>query len=180
MAKSTFAEHPLHPMLIVFPAGLMPFSFVMDLMYMVTRQTCYAKAAYYSMLTGYAGGLAAAIAGGLDYFSIPPGREVKRTANTHAILNLMGMGVYSLNLLLRRGRERPSGMLTTLLSAVGVAGVFISAWFGGHMVYEHGVRVRGVSPTDRGADVKLGGERLAEWLKEMQERFAPAEEEMMA
>lgn len=180
MAKSTFAEHPLHPMLIVFPSGLMPFSLAMDLMYMLTRRVCYAKAAYYSMAAGYAGGLAAAVAGGLDYFSIPPGRDLKKTANTHAILNLVGMGIYSLNLLLRRGRERPSGVFTMLLSAVGVAGLFISSWFGGHMVYEHGMRVRGLSPTDRATDVKLGGERLAGWLRDVQERFAPAEEEMMA
>ncbi len=31
MAQATFIGHPLHPQLIVIPAGLLPFSLVLDL-----------------------------------------------------------------------------------------------------------------------------------------------------
>jgi uncharacterized membrane protein len=43
MPKTTFAGHPLHPQLVGLPIGLLPFSFVMDTAYAVTREKTYAK-----------------------------------------------------------------------------------------------------------------------------------------
>ena len=36
MPKSTLAGHPLHPMLIVAPAALIPFGFILDAMHRAT------------------------------------------------------------------------------------------------------------------------------------------------
>lgn len=181
MPKMTFADHPLHPQLIVMPTGLLPFSLAMDVLHLLTRRKCFADAAWYSLVGGYAGAAAAAVAGGGDYFAIPADRPVKRVANIHAVLNLLGMGLYSVNLVLRRGRERRSSLLTTLLSAIGVAGISISAWYGGHMVYEHGLRVRGISPADGSREVTLpGSHRVSDWMHQIEQRYAPAEPVTMA
>lgn len=174
MPKTTFAGHALHPQLINAPAALLPFSFVMDLMHRGTAKPGYAEAAYYSMMGGYAGGLAAAAAGAGDYFAIPPGSHTKRIANLHASLNLGLLGLYSVNLLLRRGRKTPTGTTPMLLSALGTTGLLISAWYGGHMVYEHGMRVKGVSPVADAPEAKLPGDKKIEGVFSRLEQVAPA------
>src|SRR4028118_434600 len=99
MPRSTFAGHALHPQLIVVPAGLLPFSFVMDAMNLATGRKSYADAAYYTMIGGLLGGLAAGTAGAIDYLAIPVESNTKRTANMHAVLNITALGLTGLNLL---------------------------------------------------------------------------------
>ena len=158
MPKTTFAGHPLHPQLISAPMALLPFSLVMDVMHLATGRPAYADAAYYAMQGGVAGGLAAGAAGAMDYAEIDRGSHTKRIANLHAGMNIGAMGLYGVNLALRRNRRPPSGRLPTLLSLVGTAALFTSAWYGGHMVYEHGMRVRGRSEIEDAADAKLPGD----------------------
>jgi uncharacterized membrane protein len=43
MAETTFAGHPLHPQLVGFPLGLLPFSLVMDFMHLATGEDKYKK-----------------------------------------------------------------------------------------------------------------------------------------
>jgi uncharacterized membrane protein len=164
MYKSTVAGHPLHPMLITVPAGLLPFSFVMDLMHAATGDQSYADAAYLSMAAGLVGGLAAGAAGAVDYMSLPSGTEVKRLGNVHASLNIGMMALYGINFFLRRQEEdRRPNTLGLVMNAVGTAGLLASAWYGGHMVYEHGVRVKGVDPIEGARDLQLpGDEAIAE------------------
>ena len=157
MFKSTLAGHPLHPILIVGPAGLLPFSFVMDLMHRATGEESYNHAAYHSMLAGIATGLAAGSAGAVDYLSIPEESRTKRTANTHAALNAAVMVLYGVNMAMRERDEAPSA-LSVALSGIGTAGLLLSAWFGGHMVYEQGMRVKGRSEIEHAKELKLPGD----------------------
>ena len=41
------------------------------------------------------------------------------------------------------------------MSAIAAAGVLISGWFGGRLVYEQGMRVEGVSPVSGAPELKL-------------------------
>ena len=154
MAKTTFAGHPLHPQLIVVPAGLLPFSFILDLLHQVTGKRSYADAAYYALMGGSVGAVAAASAGAADYFTIPPHTPAKQSANVHASMNLGLLAMSMANLLLRRGKEPPTGTLPVLLSAMSTVGLLISAWYGGHMVYEHGMRVKGVDPSAGAPEIR--------------------------
>jgi uncharacterized membrane protein len=162
MYKTTLAGHPLHPILIPAPTALLPASLVLDLMYLMTRKKSYADAAYYNMVGGFFGGLAAGVAGAIDYFSIPTKTRTKNVANIHASLNLAIFGLYSANLLLRRGKKVPTGNLPLILSAIGSAGIFVSAWYGGEMVYKHGVRVKGVNDLEQATELKLPGDETIE------------------
>lgn len=145
MPKTTLAGHPLHPQLVTAPLGLLPFSFAMDLMHLATGRRTYAEAAKHAMKAGVASALAAGAAGAMDYLEIERGSHSKRIANVHAGLNTAITGLYAVNLGLRERRRVPSGRVPTLLSLVGTAALFTSAWYGGHLVYEHGMRVRGRS-----------------------------------
>ncbi|HEX2949189.1 MAG TPA: DUF2231 domain-containing protein [Armatimonadota bacterium] len=159
MPRSTVAGHPLHPMLVVAPAALIPFGFVLDAMYRVTGKEEYANAAYYSLIGGMIGGVAAATAGVMDYLTVEPGSDIKRTANLHAALNGGVMAITTANVLARKNkRDHRGGSLW--LSALSALGVVVSGWFGGRMVYDEGMRVKGVSPSavELSSQTKLPGD----------------------
>lgn len=159
MPKVTLAGHPVHPQLIVAPSALLPFSLVMDAMHLSTGKETYADAAYYTMVGGFVGGLAAAAAGAADYLEISNHSHSKRVANTHALLNIGMLSAYGLNLWLRRGRRGRIGTLPVLLSVAGSLGVVVSSWYGGHLVYEHGLRVKDSSPLSGAPEMKPPGDR---------------------
>lgn len=174
MPKTTFAGHALHPQLVVLPAGLLPFSFALDAMNLATGQKSYADAAYYTMIGGLVGGLAAGAAGAADYLTIPPESRTKRTANLHATLNIAALGLTGLNLLLRRKQRERVGGLPALLSLVTTAGVLVSSWYGGKLAYEQGMRVQGVSEVEAAPELKLpGDERIKGAFEQLEELLAP-------
>ena len=154
MPRTTFAGHPLHPQLIVVPAGLLPFSFILDVLHLVTGKRSYADAAYYTLMGGSVGAMAAAGAGAGDYFTIPPNTPAKQSANVHASMNVGLLAMSIVNLLLRRGKNPPTGTLPVVLSLVSTIGLLISAWYGGHMVYEHGMRVKCVDPSAGAPEIR--------------------------
>lgn len=170
MKQVTFAGHPLHPQILSFPLGLLPFSTVMDLMYLATGKPKYAHAAKLSLIGGYVGGLAAAVSGVADYLTISPGGPMKQAANTHALLNTAMMGVQTANLASRR--KRPSGLLPAVFSCIGCAGVLISQWYGGELVYKFGMRVDPATEKPQ-PQAKLPGDKaLSRGLHRIQE-FMP-------
>lgn len=174
MPKTTFAGHALHPQLVLIPGGLLPFSFVLDAMNVATGKQSYADAAYYTLMGGLVGGLAAGAAGAADYLTIPPESGTKRTANLHATLNIAALGLTGLNLFLRRRRrDEPVGGLA-LLSLATAAGVLVSGWYGGKMSYDQGMRVKGVSEVENAPELKLpGDENIKQVFERIEEAIAP-------
>ena len=162
MPKSTVAGHPLHPQLIAAPTALLPFSLIMDLMHLHTGKETYAHVANHALMGGMIGGAAAAAAGLMDYLELPRGGEVARTADVHASLNAGVLALYGVNAIIRSSRRTPSGRLPTLLSAIGTGAIAASAWYGGHMVYEQGVRVKGRDPIGDAPEATLPGDALVE------------------
>jgi uncharacterized membrane protein len=171
MPKITLAGHPLHTQLIVIPAGLLPYSLVMDLLHVATRKDVYADVAYHTMVGGLIGGLAAGVTGAADYLKIPRRSRSKRIANLHGALNLALLAAYGLNVLLRRSHKGPTTAFPLMLSLVGSSGLLVSAWYGAELVYSHGVRVKGVSPIEHEPEVKLpGDEAMAKALGQVGQR----------
>jgi uncharacterized membrane protein len=168
MPKSTFAGHPLHPQLISLPLGLLPFACVMDLMYARTEKEEYANAAYYSVIGGLLGGLAAGAAGAVDYLALKNDQPAKRAANMHAILNIGALGLWAMNLGMRSRKQRSSPSAAAM-SVIGTIGLVISGWFGGYLVYNKGMRVKGVDPLEEERELRLpGDEKLHDALHGME------------
>jgi uncharacterized membrane protein len=161
MPQSTLAGHPLHPQLIVMPAGLLPFSLVLDALHIGTGDHSYADAAYYTMMGGLVGGLAAGAAGAADYTTIPDDSPAKKLGTVHGLMNVGLLALTGLNLWMRRKRRSP-GTLPVLLSLVGNAGLFASAWYGGHLVYHHGMRVRGTPLEGDREELRIPGDERVE------------------
>lgn len=144
MPRYTYAENPVHPVLNDYPAALLPASLVCDALHLVTRRPTFRNASFLAQIGTLGTGAAAAYTGYADYVEIPPGTETKRLANAHAALNVGLLGAVALNVLLRlRGRVT---FVSFLLNLAANAGLVASSWYGTHLVYRHGMRVRGVDP----------------------------------
>lgn len=169
MAKLTFAENPVHPVLNDYPAVLMPFSLVCDVLYVVTRRPTLRNASLLAQLAALGTGAAAAATGYADAETIPEGTQAKRLANVHGALNAGAMGAVALSVIVRLpGRVRP---LAFALNVLANAALVVAGWYGTHLVYRYGVRVRGVDPTP-GTTSAAGdpGKPLADQLERLASR----------
>jgi uncharacterized membrane protein len=128
--------HPVHPMLIVYPVGLLSAAVVFDVLYLVTGNEQLATFSFWAILAGLIGGLAAALFGLLDWLSIPGGTRAKRIGMYHGVGNLVVVGLFALSFLTRMGDSTYLPDTTPLLlGLLGVAVALVTAWLGGELVY---------------------------------------------
>jgi uncharacterized membrane protein len=59
--KVKFLGHAVHPILIVFPLGLLIMALIFDLLYFATDNAAFATVAYWDIAAGIIGGLLAAV-----------------------------------------------------------------------------------------------------------------------
>ena len=137
---ASIAGHPMHPMLITVPVGLLIFSLICDLGALLSAEIAnWHAAAFYTMVGGFVGALIAAMPGFIDFLSITNER-VRRIAIMHMSFNLIAVTLYGVNIWLRVDGNDVSGT-PLLLSLLGVGLLGVSGWLGGSMVYRHGVGV---------------------------------------
>ena len=140
-SRASVRNHPIHPMLIVFPIGLWIFSLVCDFIYHAGPHNVFWKGvAFYTMLAGVIGALLAAIPGFIDYLSLRNPR-VKRIATIHMVLNLIVLALFVFNLGVRFNGAPESEVFGVILSIIAVALLAVSGWLGGSLVYVHAVAV---------------------------------------
>jgi uncharacterized membrane protein len=130
-SRVKFAGHPVHPMLIVFPLGLLSTAVIFDIIYLVSSNPQWTVVAYYMIGAGVIGGLAAAVFGWLDWVAIPNGTRARRVGLWH------GVG----NVVLRRDTPEmpPTGAIVAGLAGLIIA--LVTSWLGGELVDRLGVGV---------------------------------------
>ena len=131
-------DHPIHPMLIPFPIGLWVFSLAADVTFRLGGDTIWLTMAYWTMLAGTIGALAAAVPGLIDFLTLTEPRAV-RIATAHLVLNLTVVGLFVANLVLRTTGYPADATLPLLLSAVAVGLLLVSGWLGWELIYRQGV-----------------------------------------
>ena len=137
---ASIAGHPIHPMLVPIAIGCFIFSFASDLLCLATGDTqLFSTLAYYTMIGGILGALAAAVPGLIDLLSLPPG-FTKGIAIKHMSINLLVVAIYACNAWMRHGNPG-SLKVPMILSLVTILLLLVSGWLGGKMVYEAGVGV---------------------------------------
>jgi uncharacterized membrane protein len=137
---ASIAGHPIHPMLVPIAIGGFLLSFVFDIVCLVSGSAePWATVAFYTMIGGIVGALAAAIFGFTDMLSLPSG-YTKRIALTHMTINLTVVVLYIVNAVIRHGAQGVGGT-PFVLSIIAIVLLVISGWLGGKMVYEAGVGV---------------------------------------
>jgi uncharacterized membrane protein len=140
--------HPTHPMLVVFPIGLLATAVIFDILYLITINPVFPTVSYYMIAAGVIGGLVAAIFGFIDWLALPNNSRAKNIGGWHGLGNVVIVVLFIVSWFLRGGAANfvPSG-LALLLSFAGVGLALITAWIGGELVYRLGVGV------DPGANV---------------------------
>lgn len=141
---ASIGKHPIHPMLVTFPIGLWIFSLVCDLIGLgVAQPAVWSTVAFYAMVGGIIGALAAAVPGFIDLLYYKGGAPpVKKIALTHMAINLCVVLLYAVNIGLRIDGG-PITMTPIILSIIGVCAIGVSGWLGGQMVHVYGVGVEG-------------------------------------
>jgi uncharacterized membrane protein len=140
-SKVKVAGHPVHPMLIVFPLGLLATAVLFDIIYLISDNSLWTVVSYYMVGAGVIGGLAAAVFGWLDWFAIPNGTRAKRVGLWHGVGNVVVLGLFILSGILRRENPAvpPTGAIVAGL--VGFVLAAVTGWLGGELVDRLGVGV---------------------------------------
>src|SRR5690606_7887923 len=133
-SRAKFLGHPIHPMLIVFPLGLLGTSVIFDVIRLLGGSELWSTMAFYLIAAGLIGGLVAAVFGFWDWVAIPDSRA-KRIGLWHALANVVVMALFFVSWLLRRDDPVRPETLALLLSFGGMAVSLLSGWLGGELVY---------------------------------------------
>jgi uncharacterized membrane protein len=142
-SRAKLFGHAIHPILIVYPLGLLSAAVVFDVIYLVTANPTWTTVSFWMIAAGIVGGLLAAAFGLIDYLNIPSGTRASRIGLLHGLVNLAVMTMFIVSWLLRRNSPEVPSTLAFAFSFVGVAAALLGGWLGGELVERLGV---GVTP----------------------------------
>jgi uncharacterized membrane protein len=135
-------RHPVHPMLIVFPLGLLGTAVIFDLIARFTGNEGLYGVSYWMIAAGIVGGLLAAIFGFMDWLSIRSDTRAKRIGAYHGLGNLAIVILFALSWWMRSNDpNRVPNDLAFTLSLLGFLLSLVTGWLGGELVYRMGMAV---------------------------------------
>lgn len=130
-------QHPLHPILVVFPLGLLITALGADALYWWTRDAFFARGAWWLIGGGLAGGVVSAVVGFVDFITIRYSRE-QISSWSHMVAGISVLSLATANLLLRwpdpEGAVLPWGLL---LSVDTFIMLIVTGWLGGNLTFRH-------------------------------------------
>jgi len=167
-SRVVVAGHALHPMLIVFPLGLLGTSVVWDVLSLALERSPWAMVAYWTVVAGVVGAVVAAVPGFIDWLGIPSGTRARRIGVYHLVLNLTVVALFVVSLLARRaapGGYAAAGVGSMIWGWLGVGLAVVSSWFGGELVEALGISVNeGANPnapSSLNVDIRRHGGRAS-------------------
>jgi uncharacterized membrane protein len=170
-SKAKLFGHPLHPILIVFPLGLLIVALIFDVLYMITGEITFGVVSFWNIAAGVIGGVLAAIFGFIDWAAIPSGTRAKSIGRWHAIGNSLVLILFAASWVLRlTNPDFMPGMIAFLLVLVGGVVGLVSGWLGGELVDRLGVGV------DPGAHLNSPSSLSGEPASANQQTEAPMQE----
>jgi uncharacterized membrane protein len=146
-AKARLLGHPIHPMLIVFPLGLLTVAAIFDIIYTLTHNGHWAELSYWMIGSGIIGGLIAAVFGLIDWLGIPEGTRAKYIGLIHGLSNVVVMVLFLVSWFMRRPKPTAPHLIALMLGWIGIAIALFASWLGAELVYRLNVGV------DRGANL---------------------------
>ena len=133
--------HPLHPMLVNFPLGLLITSAVFDIIHWVTGNGYWSGIALWMIAAGVITGLLAAIVGTIDALAIPSGTRAKSVSFLHGAGNLLILVLFAVSWFLRFGAPGNPPIIAYVLSFLGAALLGVTGWLGGELTMRLGIGV---------------------------------------
>ena len=146
-AKARLLGHPIHPMLVVFPLGLLTVAGIFDFIYITTHNGHWADLSYWMIASGIIGGLVAAVFGLIDWLGIPEGTRAKYIGLIHGLSNFVVVILFIISWFMRQPDSAVPAMTAMMLGWIGIVIALFASWLGGELVYRLNVGV------DRGANL---------------------------
>lgn len=139
--RAKLLGHSLHPMLIVFPLGLLGGAAIFEIVYYITGNSMYSVVTYWMIASGLIGGLIAAVFGFIDWTAIPEGTRAKSIGMMHAGTNVVVLLLFATSWFLRSGPTYQPSTFASVLVFVGLLASLAGGWLGGELVERLGVAV---------------------------------------
>jgi uncharacterized membrane protein len=140
-SRAKLFGHPIHPILIPFPLGLLTTSVIFDAVYLLTGDGKWSGISFWMIAAGVIGGLGATVFGLIDWLAIPSGTRAKSVGLWHGAVNVVVVSLFSISWLLRLDAPGEPGIVPVVLSFVGVGLASLGGWLGGELVDRLGVGV---------------------------------------
>lgn len=142
-SRVAFRQHPIHPMLVVFPIAFLASVPAADLAFVLLGDARWAQLAFVLNVAGLATGLLAAAFGLGDFLLV---REIRNhiSAWSHAVVAVMLLALAAAGVWLRWPDPVravwPWGLLMSSVTGLVVAS---AGWLGGTLSFRHGIGVYG-------------------------------------
>jgi len=133
-SRAKLFGHPIHPMLIVFPLGLLGMAVIFDVLTLALGNGYWAEIAYWMIAAGVVTGLLAAPFGLIDWLAIPGGTRAKRIGLWHGAGNLLVVALFALSWWMRGDAPRTPDAAPLTLGFAGLALALVTGWLGGELV----------------------------------------------
>lgn len=135
-------SHPLHPALVHFPIACWSLATTADLASLWWGEPAW-RLAGVLLVVGTLTALAAMATGFIELLKVDAQHPATGDLNRHMLLVMTTWCLYAASLFLRLQGTSPSapGKIALGLSVAGFAVLAVAGWFGGKLVYAHGVGV---------------------------------------
>jgi uncharacterized membrane protein len=140
-SKAKLLGHPVHPMLIVFPLGLLSTAAIFDIVGLVRHDSAWFHISFWMIAAGIIGGLLSAVFGIVDWIAIPRGTRASNIGLWHGAGNVVVTLLFIVSWFLRRPAPEHPGAVAFVLSFAAVGMALVTGWLGGELVDRMGVGV---------------------------------------
>src|ERR671933_412030 len=154
-SKAKLVGHAIHPMLIVFPLGLLGMAVVFDILQLATANVQWSQLSYWMIPAGIVTGLLAAPFGLIDWLALPSGSRAWSVGLYHGVGNVVVLVLFAASWWMRGNMAQAPGTLALALSFAGVVLALVTGWLGGELVDRLGVGV------DEGAHINAPNSLVA-------------------
>lgn len=150
-SRASIGGHPIHPVLISLPIGLLTGTVLADIVYLfIAHDRLWLDISFWTNVAGVATALLAAAFGFIDYLGIANG-AARRPATAHMLLNLTMVALYTAALFFfPLTGTNPNVLVPFLLQFIGFALMMGAGYLGGELVFKHKLGV--VEEDDRAAE----------------------------
>ncbi|MEV0718187.1 DUF2231 domain-containing protein [Asanoa sp. NPDC050611] len=134
--------HPVHPMLVMFPAALFITGTIFDLVHLAGDNDVFGEVGFWTISVGLIGGVLAGLTGFADWTKVPAGTRAKRVGRLHGLLNAVVLVLFAISWFVRVGGDSHApGAGTFVLEVIAVLIAGGAAWLGGELVDRLGIGV---------------------------------------
>src|SRR5919206_2101057 len=130
-SRAKLLGHPIHPMLIVFPLGLLATAVAFDIVGLSKGDASWFGISFWMIAAGIIGGLLSAGFGLVDWWAIPSGTRAKAIGLWHGAGNVIVVLLFIVSWFLRRPNPEAPGAAALALGFIALVLALVTGWLGG-------------------------------------------------